>query len=445
MKQSGFDFENITVEKAPAKKPVKKTVPQKSVKIESQSANPVQQAEPTESVKSPPVLTVTELTSILKESLETQFIDLWLSGEVSGFRNSNGRHYYFDIKDASSKIRAIIFGAGNRKFPFELKDGLEVICHGKISLYAPAGQYSFVIDSIEPKGVGALQLAFEQMKERLQKEGLFDAKHKKPIPFMPNKIGVVTSPTGAAIKDIINVLTRRFPNIEILLAPAKVQGEGSAEEVARCIEILNRFDDIDVLIVGRGGGSLEDLWAFNEEVVARAIFNSRIPVISAVGHEIDFTIADFVADKRAPTPSAAAEIAVPVKADLKTFIEQLQKRLSSGLYLQYKRGSERVNSFKERLKSPERRLSDLILRVDEFLQRLTRSTQVYTDKRSSELLKLVSELKHLSPLNVLAKGYSVVQKGDGTTVKRSADVNVGEELKVRLHEGELGVKVVSKI
>lgn len=236
--------------------------------------------------------------------LEHEYADVWILGEVSGFKEQSSGHRYFTLKDSNSVLPAAMFRGSAAHLKFKIEDGLELICHGRISLYQRGGQYQLIVDYAEPKGVGELQLAFEQLKKKLAAEGLFDKAHKRPIPFMPRKIGVVTSPTGAAVRDIIKVLRRRFPSIEVILAPARVQGKGSAEEIAASIALLNRQDDIEVMIVGRGGGSLEDLWAFNEEIVARAIYNSRIPVISAVGHEVDFTIADFVADFRAPTPSA---------------------------------------------------------------------------------------------------------------------------------------------
>lgn len=392
----------------------------------------------------PPVITISALTTLIKKTIEGSFYDLWITGEVSGFRKREGLHLYFDLKDDSSKIRAIIFGTGKNLIQFELKDGLEVICHGKVSLYAPTGQYSFVVDYIEPKGIGALQLAFEQLKKKLQAEGLFEQSRKRRIPFLPRKIGIVTSPSGAALRDMLNILKRRFSNVDVLIAPAKVQGDGAAVEIAKGIEQLNRFDDVDLIIVGRGGGSLEDLWAFNEEVVARAIFSSRIPVISAVGHEIDFTIADFVADKRAPTPSAAAELSVPVKEELKQFLLQQRGRLERGLLNKHRISLQILASMRERLRSPKIAMPDHMLKVDSLFQRLKYSMQVGIDKKESGVLKLAKELGHLSPLGILAKGYSVVQKRSGEVLRRASNVMIGDFLDVTLFDGKIGAKVQSK-
>ncbi len=390
------------------------------------------------------VFSVTQVTQGISDLLEGSFADLWISGEVTNFRNRTGRHWYFALKDEKSQIGSVIFNAASRRFNFALEDGLEVICHGKLNLYAPRGTYSLIIDHIEPKGVGALQLAFEQLKKSLKAEGLFDKKHKKPLPYLPKKIGVVTSATGAALRDIIHVLTRRFPGINILLSPAKVQGAGSAEEIAAAIALLNERKDVDMMIVGRGGGSLEDLWAFNEEVTARAIFASRIPVISAVGHEIDYTIADFVADVRAPTPSVAAEIAVPVKTDLQLTIAERKNQLSFALRKLVENKAQTVGQLRARLKDPRSRFPDLLLRVDGCKERLFNAVEASLQVRRQHMAKLLSNLDHLSPLNVLAKGYAVVQKtAQKTSVKNASTLKVGEKLNITLSKGSAEAKVIS--
>ena len=272
-------------------------------------------------------LTVTELTRRIKDTLETGFADVWVVGEISGLRIPSSGHLYFSLKDKGANIKCVFFRSGSRFLRFRPEDGLEVILRGRLSLYEPRGEYQIIAEYMEPKGLGALQLAFIQMKEKLEKDGLFDPARKRPLPPYPKCIGVVTSPTGAAVRDILKVLKRRAPGVHVIIAPASVQGESAPAEVARAIEDLNRRGGLDVLIVGRGGGSLEDLAAFNTEVVARAIFNSNIPVISAVGHEIDFTIADFVADLRAPTPSAAAEIVAKSEEELRHRLEYLKNRI----------------------------------------------------------------------------------------------------------------------
>ncbi|MBI5299216.1 MAG: exodeoxyribonuclease VII large subunit [Deltaproteobacteria bacterium] len=369
----------------------------------------------------PKIYSVSELTRQIRSNLEKEFVEVWIAAEISNFRSPSSGHFYFTLKDDKAQISAVMFHGANGNLPFKLAEGLEVICHGRVTVYESRGQYQIVVDHCEPKGIGALQLAFEQLKKKLQAEDLFETRHKKPLPFLPKTIGVVTSSTGAAIQDILKVLHRRFPSVDVILAAVKVQGEGSAEEIAEAISLLNQRDDIDVMIVGRGGGSMEDLWAFNEEVVARAIFASRIPIISAVGHEIDFTIADFVADVRAPTPSAAAEIAVPKREDLLMHLEQLKQQL---------------------FKSPLRRFPDLMMRSDDLRSRLQFGWQVSFDKRFQHFKKLCSNLDHLSPLNVLAKGYSVVQKvGDPRPIKSTKDLKKGEEVEITFHEGKSTAKL----
>ena len=389
----------------------------------------------------PHIFTVSEITEKIKDLLERTYTEVWVVGEVTDFRNRAGKHYYFALKDAKSKIRAVIFGGGARSLGFELADGMELICHGHINVYEPTGGYSLIVDYCEPKGIGALQLAFEQLKKRLEAEGLFAPERKRPIPFLPHRIGVVTSPTGAAIRDIVHVITRRFPHTGILLHPVRVQGEGAAQEIAGAIREMNEQEGLDVLIVGRGGGSIEDLWAFNEEAVARAIADSRIPVISAVGHEIDYTIADFVADVRAPTPSAAAEIAVPVRGELAESIGQRRRQLSFALMRLLENRRHGLHSLSGRLADPSRRFPDLVLRIDGLNQRLIYSVGTRMDGWAQRLAKLISNLDHLSPTNILAKGYAVVEGPEGKAVTQARTLSVGDELKVRFHRGRVRAKV----
>jgi exodeoxyribonuclease VII large subunit len=275
------------------------------------------------------ILTVSELTQEIKEILETRFPDIWVEGEISNLRIPPSGHIYLTLKDDFSQIRAVFFKMKARTLRFVLEDGLHVICHGRVSLYEKRGEYQLILEEVEPKGIGALQLAFLQLKDRLEKEGLFDLARKKPIPMVPQTIGIVTSPTGAVISDMLHIIHRRFENVHILLNPVRVQGEGASLEIAKAIEDLNKWMNVDVIIVGRGGGSLEDLWPFNEEIVARAIYHSKIPIISAVGHETDYTISDFVADLRAPTPSAAAELVVRDKREIKNTLHYLEERLEN--------------------------------------------------------------------------------------------------------------------
>jgi len=275
------------------------------------------------------ILTVSELTREIKDILEGRFLDIWVEGEISNLRIPPSGHIYFTLKDDFSQIRAVLFRMQARTLRFVPEDGIHVICRGRVSLYEKRGDYQLILESIEPKGIGALQLAFLQLRERLEKGGLFDPDHKRPIPTVPRKIGIITSPTGSVIQDMLNILKRRFENLHILVFPARIQGEGASSEICEAIRYFNQVTDVDVIIVGRGGGSLEDLWVFNEEAVARAIYHSKIPIISAVGHETDYTIADFVADLRAPTPSAAAELVVRDKREIKNILRHLGGRLEN--------------------------------------------------------------------------------------------------------------------
>lgn len=343
------------------------------------------------------ILTVSQLTGLVKGVLEENFEHVWVEGEVSNFSMPASGHFYFTLKDAGAQLRCVVFRASARALKFKPRDGMVLVLRGRISVYDQRGEYQMIAEYMEPKGIGALQLAFSQLKERLAKEGLFDEAHKKPIPVLPQRIGIVTSPTGAAIHDMLNVLNRRFTNLEILICPVKVQGEGAAAEIAQAIRDFNRYREVDVLIVGRGGGSLEDLWAFNEEVVARAIYNSKIPLISAVGHEVDYTIADFVADLRAPTPSAAAELVVKSKVELAAEVENLSRRLVHGVRrrLQEMRGG--LNSLSRALKEPTMLLGHLGQRLDDLAGRLERARQVAMTQRRERLGALAAQLRMRNP------------------------------------------------
>ncbi len=400
-------------------------------------------ATPSPDPRKPLVRTVSELTHSIRDMLEGRFADVWVSGEVSNWRpNESSGHWYFSLKDANSQISAVMFRGNNSAVKFKIEQGMELICHGKVSVYPPRGNYQIIIDACEPKGVGALQLAFEQLKQKLAAEGLFDKAHKIPLPFLPRRVGVVTSPTGAAIRDICNVLRRRFPGIEILLVPSRVQGEGSAAEIARAIQLLDTRGDVDVMIVGRGGGSIEDLWAFNEEVVARAIFAAKTPIVSAVGHEIDFTIADFVADVRAATPSAAAELVVPVYEDLRATIIDKRRQLVQGLRTRASRSAERLHHLRQRLRFPTSRITDGYQWVDNLRERLQNAMRGGIDRQRQQVAHWAGQLQHLSPLAVLAKGYAVVQK-EGVSVRDAAKLKIGDVLDVKLEKGSVEVKVTN--
>ncbi len=349
--------------------------------------------------ETPSVYSVSELTAAIRGLLEMNFESLWLEGEISGHKVAQSKHAYFTLKDDRSQIRCVMFRGSRSGLKFEPEDGDQVLVSGRVAVYEARGEYQIIIDSMEPRGLGALQKAFDQLKKKLEEEGLFAPQHKKPLPEFPWKIGVVTSPTGAVIRDILNVLKRRNPKVSVLLNPVKVQGEGSANEIARAIREMNTLPDIDLLIVGRGGGSIEDLWAFNEEVVARAIFQSRIPVISAVGHEVDVTIADFVADLRAPTPSAAAEIAVPVLAETYATLSSLTENLQAILQTQFQDRRARLLSLIDRrfFREPRRILENPAQRLDDMSARLTRSLDTWSRVQREGLRSRNKRLLSSSP------------------------------------------------
>ena len=392
------------------------------------------------------IFSVTTLTQTIKRDLESEFAEIWVEGEISNLAQPRSGHVYFTLKDAGAQLKAVIFKYAARVVKFQLENGMQVLLRGSLSVYEPRGEYQLIVSAAEPRGAGALQAAFEQLKQRLHAEGLFDAAHKQPIPVLPKKIGVVTSATGAAIRDILNVVNRRFANVQILIAPVRVQGAEAPGEIADAIAMLNRLPDVDVLIVGRGGGSMEDLWAFNEEVVARAIFASRIPIISAVGHEIDFTIADFVADLRAPTPSAAAELVVQNKANLVHTVAVLTTRLRQTFLHQFQREKEAVAQLQRRLPDPKRRVNELQQRIDDLFQRLGRAWQFIFEQKTAQRNTLLAKLDTLSPLGLFAKGYAICRNMETQQpIKSIHDACIGDHLLVRVSDGELQCEVHEKL
>jgi len=390
--------------------------------------------------------TVSEISRGIRTSLEHKFSNIGVLGEISNVRKPSSGHIYLTLKDKNSQLQAVVFRNSASRIKFELKDGMEVISFGSITVYEPRGQYQLIINKIEPKGIGALQLAFQQLKEKLEKEGLFDSAHKKPLPFIPQKIGIVTSPTGAAIKDILNIIDRRLANVEILIYPVKVQGEGAAQEIAEAITGLNSDSDIDVIIAGRGGGSMEDLWAFNEEVVARSIYRSRIPIISAVGHEIDITIADLVADKRALTPSEAGELVVPRKDLLIEKIEKFKARLLQSLTGKLRLSKEKLviigNSYA--MKQPFDRLNRWQQRLDELAQRLNLNITHALNTEREKLSGIAGKLESLSPLNVLKRGYAITTRLENSKPLRNIiDLSKGDKIKINLSKGSIISEILS--
>ena len=383
------------------------------------------------------IYSVSLLNREVRTLLEGGWPSLWLEGEISNFKNHSSGHMYLSLKDEKSQIPAVFFSRQNQTLKFEPKDGLQVLVLGRVSLYEPRGQYQFYIERMEPKGMGALQLAFLQLKEKLEREGLFGPEHKKPIPCFPKAVGVVTSPTGAAIRDILNVVSRRFCGTEILLYPVQVQGAGAAEQIAAAIRAMNEIPDLDVLIVGRGGGSLEDLWAFNEEIVARAIFDSRIPVISAVGHEIDWTISDLVADLRAPTPSAAAELVTQSSVELLKNLRDLRLRMRHAILNSLKEKKALLDSLSESyaFKQPKVLIQQFSQRVDELLRQLQNYSKTLVQQKGQQLGALAGRLHALSPLAILERGYSVTFNREGKILKDARTLQKGENITTRLWHG----------
>ena len=393
------------------------------------------------------IYTVSELTDDIKILLENTFPEVWVEGEVSNFSQSQAGHIYFSLKDEKSSLRCVFFRAANNGLKFSLKDGLSCLAFGRVNVYAPVGQYQLNIQRLEPKGAGALQLAFEQLKEKLSKEGLFDSGHKMALPVLPLRVGVVTSPVGAAIRDILNILRRRAPFVKIILNPVKVQGPGAAEEIARAITEFNQYREIDVLIVGRGGGSLEDLWAFNEEVVARALYGCQIPVISAVGHEVDWTIADFVADLRAPTPSAAAELVVRKKEDLISGLEHLFIRMNVSVENKIKGFTKELFRLRDAyvLKYPLNVVQVYVQRVDELNHRLNQKAKHILEVVWHRFVHLSEKLNVLSPLNILSRGYSITFKlPEMKLVTELFQLKTSDCIQTRLKSGSIVSQVLSK-
>jgi exodeoxyribonuclease VII large subunit len=433
------------------------------------------------------VFSVYDITSEIKRSLDKLGI-IWVQGEISNYKHHSSGHMYFSLKDQRAQMKAACFRNNNMYLKFRPEDGMEVVVRGRLSVYEPRGDYQIIVEYMEPVGLGSLQLAFDQLKEKLRKEGLFEESHKIPLPLLPRKVGIVTSPTGAAIRDILRILKRRNASLDVLIYPARVQGAGSAEEIAAGIRFLNSRRDIDVIIVGRGGGSIEDLWAFNEEIVAQAIYQSETPLISAVGHEVDYTIADFVADMRAPTPSAAAEMVSGAREDLRSTVLSLKGRLCQAA----RRGIERRRLSLERLAHNKafmvapNKIRDLQQRFDEGTMRLSQAMRRFAsqmrhreqmlstrlsmmdlrrimdhkgDTLAHDHQRLVSAIKTLlcaararfevavgkadalSPLAILRRGFALCRDAQGAVVKNAASVSCGDSVKVTLALGQLDCEV----
>lgn len=394
------------------------------------------------------VITVSQLNFYIKSLFDSDvnLSYVFLSGEISNFTNHyRTGHLYMTLKDANASVKAVMFRSSASRLKFVPENGMKVIVKGRVSVFERDGQYQVYIDDMQPDGAGALTIAFEQLKAKLQKQGLFDMEAKKPIPKFPRKIGVVTSPTGAAIQDIRNIVFRRFPSAEIILYPVLVQGDGAAQQIANAIEYFNQNNLVDVLIVGRGGGSIEDLWAFNEEIVAYAIYNSIIPVISAVGHETDFTISDFVADLRAPTPSAAAELAVPDKAELLNNLNFLFKHCNQAMadILSGKRNELEYITSSIYLKNPLMLIRQKQMQFDSVTSRIRNSALLTLAEEKTRFAKAASAIDSLSPFKVLARGYSVVTDADGKIISASKDIKKDDIINIKFSKGNAECIVLS--
>ncbi|AJS57946.1 exodeoxyribonuclease VII large subunit [Paenibacillus sp. IHBB 10380] len=437
------------------------------------------------------VLSIKDLNRYIRMKLDSDVVlsDVWIRGEISNFTHHASGHMYFTLKDESSRIRAIMFGSHNQKLPFIPKEGAMVIARGNVTVYERDGQYQFYANHMQPDGIGSLYLAYEQLKKKLEDEGLFASEHKQPLPAYPKTIGVITSPTGAAVRDIMITLQRRYPQVNIILYPVLVQGKGAAPSIVKAITAMNKLAEADVLIVGRGGGSLEELWAFNEEIVAKAMYRSKIPIISAVGHETDFTIADFVCDLRAATPTAAAELAVPVASEIHNQIQQRERQLRQALRQRVQRYRERLSSLQRSsvLVYPKRSVLQHAERLDRLHQQFTRSMQsrlklnreqqsrvhhsllrfnpkdqIAAAKKNgesshrqlqlamqsiiknnqSQLISAMRQLDALSPLKVMSRGYSLVyDEQEQQLIKSVKDVQLGDLMKIKVNDGQLDCQV----
>lgn len=436
------------------------------------------------------IFSVSELTSDIKDILERKFSFVWICGELSNFNTPASGHFYFTLKDEHAQISAVMFRNQNRNLTFHIEDGLRVKGLGRISVYEPRGTYQIIFEYLEPQGTGAIQLAFEQLKKQLFEEGLFDEKHKMPLPFLPQKISIITSPSGAVVHDILKIINRRFPNISLEIIPAKVQGYGAEQEIIEAIALLNARRDSDVAILARGGGSLEDFHAFNTEDVARAIFGSKVPIISAVGHEVDYSITDFVADLRAPTPSAAAELVVPLKIDLSQKISNLSTALVHHLLQNIEHFQEVLNGLSRRLIHPRRKIADMRLRTDDMLGRLNRALKnsmrhqhsrvlrqmerlhanspllpvlnckdklqqkydnlfiyinIQLNKKHFKLREIYAKLHMLNPGAILARGYSITRTiPDAMVVRDPKDVRINQDLETMVAKGSFICSVKRK-
>lgn len=391
-----------------------------------------------------PVLSVGDLTMLLKGVVEAHFPSVWVSGEISNFMRAGSGHLYFTLKDDEAQLKAVMWRSAAQRLKFQLHDGLEVLASGPIEVYASRGQYQIVVDRMQPQGLGALELALRQLQQKLAAEGLFDEARKRPLPTFPRRIALVTSPTGAAVHDMLQVITRRWPAAQVVILPVAVQGDGAAQQIAAALRKVHLLPGVDVVITGRGGGSVEDLWAFNEEVVARAIFDCPIPVVSAVGHEIDVSIADLVADRRALTPSEAGELVVPLLSEVQQTLDHVRRRMTTALQQRAQRARLTLDNLRQRrcFAKPLQRVHDLAARLDELEGRLQRGLRGRVESSRQQLATLAASLDALSPLGVLKRGYSLTKRlSDGQLVRDAGQLSPGDAISTLLASGS----VVSRV
>ncbi|MEW6065438.1 exodeoxyribonuclease VII large subunit [Desulforamulus profundi] len=395
------------------------------------------------------ILSVSELTKYIKDKIENDFLlaNTWVKGEISNLKNHSSGHIYLTLKDRDACLKVVMFRSRARGLLFRPENGMSVVIHGYISVYERDGSYQLYAEGMEPEGIGALYIAFEQLKQKLAARGLFDPGRKRPLPRIPRVVGIITSPTGAAVQDMLNIIRRRWPKVQIILAPVLVQGEGAPASIARAIAQMNGLQDIDVVIVGRGGGSLEELWAFNTEEVALAIANSRIPVISAVGHETDYTIADMVADLRAPTPSAAAELVVPDCREMARYLQSMEQRLTKGITNGMERVRQRVKNCttSQPLQRPYLITGNRQQTVDMLTTNLQRAGKLFLADKTALLAGLAGKLHILSPLATMARGYSICTTSEGKVVTDAGSLETGQTVHVLLNKGKIHCTVESTV
>lgn len=385
--------------------------------------------------------TVSRVNNYIKRLLDSKPIltNIWVKGEISNFKRHSSGHIYLTLKDESSVLKAVMFRGAAQSLTFEPTDGTKVIAHGRISVYEAGGAYQLYIEDMTLDGIGDLYKEFEKLKAKLADEGLFDERYKKPIPKFPKRIGVATAPTGAAVRDIINVITRRYPLAEIIIFPTLVQGSGAKESIVNAIEYFNSSKSVDTLIVGRGGGSIEDLWAFNEECVARAIYQSEIPIISAVGHETDFTIADFAADFRAPTPSAAAEVSVPSSFEIKRLVNIYKTRMQTSVFTEIENEKRTLSRLTP--KNPQDKINELSQKLDMRIQTIEKAYRLNINEKKRVVAEFAAKLDALSPLKTLARGYAIAVDDNGMVLRNKEDFTNDTEFKLKLHNGDVDCMV----